>query len=333
MAVIATNTLTLADWAKRLDPDTNAVTPAIVELLGQTNEILTDMMWKEGNLSTGHRLTMRTGLPAVAWRRLNEGIAKSKSTTAQVDEACGMMEAICEVDKDLADLNGNTAAFRLSENKAFIEAMNIEMARSLFYGNSNLDPEQILGLAPRYSTISGATNGQNILNGGGTGSTNASIYLVGWGEEGAYGIFPKGTKAGLQHDPGQGYEWAFDASNRRFKAYIDHYQWKCGLALADWRYVVRIANLSVNALVTNTSPAAIIDFMSRAIDRLPKTSGGIKPVFYMNRTIYSFLKLQAMNRSQNALSLKEANKQFELSFLDIPIRKCDQLLNTETQIT
>lgn len=333
MAVQATSTLTLADWAKRLDPETNAVTPAIVELLQQNNEILTDMQWKEGNLSTGHRLTMRTGLPAVGWRRLNEGIAKSKSTTAQVDEACGMMEAICEVDKDLADLNGNTNAFRLSESKAFIQAMNIEMARSIFYGNSNLNPEQILGIGPRFSTISGAANGQNILSAGGTGSTNASIWLFGWGEEGVYGIFPKGSKSGLQHDPGQGYEWAFDANNRRFKAYIDHYQWKCGLALADWRYVVRIANISVANLVSNTSPAAIIDFMSRAIDRLPKTSGGIKPAFYMNRTIYSFLKLQAMNRSQNALSLTEANKQFELSFLGIPIRKVDQLLNTETQVS
>ncbi len=332
MATLATNTLTLADWAKRIDPDTNAVTPAIVELLAQTNEILTDMQWKEGNLPTGHRLTMRTGLPSVAWRRLNEGIAKSKSQTAQVDEACGMLEAICEVDKDLADLNGNTAAFRMSESKAFIEAMNIEMARVLFYGNSNVDPEQIMGLAPRYSTISGATNGQNILSAGGTGSTNASIYLVGWGEEGVYGIFPKGSKAGLQHTPSADFEWAFDSNNRRFKAYIDHYQWKCGIALADWRYVCRIANISVTALTTNSSPAAIIDYMSRAIDRLPKTSGGIKPVFYMNRTIYSFLKLQAMNRSQNALSLKEANKQFELSFLDIPIRKVDQLLNTETKV-
>jgi len=333
MATLAANTLTLADWAKRIDPATNAVTPAIVELLTQTNEILTDMQWKEGNLPTGHRLTMRTGLPAVAWRRLNEGVAKSKSITSQVDEACGMLEAICEVDKDLADLNGNTAAFRMSESKAFIEAMNIEMARVLFYGNSNLDPEQILGFAPRYSTISGATNGQNVLSAGGTGSTNTSIWLMGWGEEGVYGIFPKGSKAGLVHTPSNDFDWAFDSSSRRYKAYIDHYQWKCGLALADWRYVVRVANISVTALTSNSSPAAIIDFMSRAIDRLPKASGTVKPCFYMNRTIYSFLKLQAMNRSQNAISLTEANKQFELSFLGIPIRKVDQLLNTETQIS
>ena len=88
---------------KRLDPDGDV--PLIAELLNQTNEILDDMQWKEGNLPTGHRITMRTGLPTVAWRLLNNGITPSKSTTAQIDEQCGMLEAWSEVDKDLAELN------------------------------------------------------------------------------------------------------------------------------------------------------------------------------------------------------------------------------------
>src|SRR5574343_52982 len=120
MAALSTGALTLADWAKRLDPDGKV--PMIVELLEQTNDILTDMRWIEGNLPTGHRTTVRTGLPAVAWRLLNQGITPSKSTTAQIDEQCGMLEEWSEVDKHLALLNGNTAAFRLSEGLAFIEA-------------------------------------------------------------------------------------------------------------------------------------------------------------------------------------------------------------------
>jgi hypothetical protein len=166
---LAANILTLADWAKRLDPDGKV--PEVVELLGQTNEILTDMMWMEGNLPTGHRVTQRTGLPTVAWRLLNAGVAPSKSTTAQVDEACAMLEAWSEVDKDLAMLNGNVAAFRLSEAKAFIEAMNQEMAATMFYGNSSVSPEEFTGLAPRFSAISGATNAQNVITGGGSSTS------------------------------------------------------------------------------------------------------------------------------------------------------------------
>ena len=134
MAVLSSNALTLIDWAKRKDPD--GKTSSIVELLMQTNEILDDMLWVEGNLPTGHRTTVRTGLPTVAWKLLNQGVQPSKSTTAQIDEAVGIMEAWCEVDVDIAMLNGNTASFRLSEAQAFIEAMNQEMASTLIYASS-----------------------------------------------------------------------------------------------------------------------------------------------------------------------------------------------------
>ena len=161
MATIGNSVLTLADWAKRLDPDGKV--PSIVELLSQSNEILDDMLWAEGNLPTGHRTNVRTGLPTVAWKLINQGVTPSKSTTAQIDEACGIMEAWSEVDKDLAMLNGNTQSFRLSEAQAFIEAMNQEMASTLFYGNSSTAPEEFTGLSPRYSDLS-ATNGQNIID-------------------------------------------------------------------------------------------------------------------------------------------------------------------------
>ena len=122
--------LTLADWAKRSDPDGRV--PIVAELLSQTNEILDDCVFKEGNLPTGERVIIRTGLPSVYFRALNQGIPGSKSTTAQVDEACAILEARSEVDKDLAMLNGNTAQFRLSEDTAFLEAMNQTQAETMF---------------------------------------------------------------------------------------------------------------------------------------------------------------------------------------------------------
>ena len=143
MATLASGQLTLADWAKRLDPD-GKVEYKIAEILGQTNEVLDDAVFVEGNLPTGHRVTVRTGLPAVYWRALNQGIPSSKSTTAQVDEAAGILEARSEVDKDLAMLNGNTAQFRLSEDTAFLEAMNQTQATTLFYGNPASDPKTFL---------------------------------------------------------------------------------------------------------------------------------------------------------------------------------------------
>ena len=134
MATLANTALTLADWAKRTDPEGRV--PVVAELLSQTNEILEDCLFVEGNLPTGHRVVIRTGLPTVYWRALNQGIQNSKSTTAQVDESCGILEARSEVDKDLAELNGNTAQFRLSEDQAFLEAMNQTQASTLFSANA-----------------------------------------------------------------------------------------------------------------------------------------------------------------------------------------------------
>ena len=115
MSALATTHPTLLDLAKRTDPDGRI--SDIVEILNQTNEILSDMVWVEGNLTTGHRTTIRTGLPAPTWRKLYGGVQPTKSTSAQITDNCGMLEAYAEVDKALADLNGNTAEFRLSEDR------------------------------------------------------------------------------------------------------------------------------------------------------------------------------------------------------------------------
>jgi hypothetical protein len=66
MALLGTTAITLADWAARMDD--NNRTAAIVEMLSITNEVLSDMIWLEGNLPTGHKTTVRTGLPAGTWR-------------------------------------------------------------------------------------------------------------------------------------------------------------------------------------------------------------------------------------------------------------------------
>lgn len=333
MSTLSTTALTLADWAKRLDPDGRI--PTVAELLSQSNEILEDAVFVEGNLPTGHRVTIRTGLPAVYWRSLNQGVPSSKSATSQVDESVGMLEAYSRVDKDLAELNGNTSQFRLSEDVAFLEAMNQTQASTMFYGNPATDPRQYLGLGPRYGTISGAGNAQNILDAGGTSSNNTSIWLAVWGENSVFCTFPKGSKAGLTHQD-DGVLTVYDSTNNPYKAYQTQYQWKNGLVVKDWRYLVRIANINTTNLVANTSAADLIALMSRALDRIPNFGMG-RAAFYMNRTVYSILRLQALQKSNYALAVEKGLNQFGtaanwLNFEGVPLRRVDQLLNTEARV-
>lgn len=332
MATLGANVLTLADWAKRLDPDGKV--PSIVELLSQTNQLLDDMLWMEGNLPTGHRTTVRTGLPTVAWRLLNQGVQPSKSTTAQIDEQCGMLEAWSEVDKDLAMLNGNTASFRLSEAQAFIEAMNQEMASTLFYGNSGISAEEFTGLSVRYSDPL-ATNGQNVIDAAGAGSDNSSIWLICWGGNTVHGIFPKGSKAGLIHeDHGEvTVETTAGVAGTRMRAYQDHWQWKCGIAVKDWRYAVRIGSIDISNLVAKSSAADLIELMIKSLHRIP-TMGMGKPVFYMNRTVFQMLDIQRRDDviSGGGLIYKDVDGVLMPTFRGVPVRICDALTEAETAV-
>ncbi|HMJ02429.1 MAG TPA: hypothetical protein VK506_05780 [Conexibacter sp.] len=329
-AALGTGAPTLLDWAKRLDPTGKVA--SIVELLAQSNEILQDMVWREGNLPTGHRTTVRTGLPTVAWRLLNGGVTPSKSTTAQIDEQAGMLEAWSEVDVDLLKLNGNTGAFRLSEARAFIEAMNQEMVQTIFYGNSGLAPEEFTGLAPRFS-LSTATNGANVIKAGGSGSDNTSIWLVAWGEDTVSGIFPSGSTAGLQHnDYGEvTIEVTAGVAGQRMRAMQERWQWKAGIALKDWRYVVRICNIDISDLSTG-SAADLIDAMEQAQETIPNRLG--KPVFYMNRTVKRFLRRQVRTdvSAGGGLTFENVMGRPTAMFGDTPIRIVDQLLNTEATV-
>lgn len=338
MATISSTVLTMLDWAKSIDPKGKVA--KTVELLSQSNRILDDMLFKEGNLPTGEQTSIRTGLPTAYYRLINQGTPKSKSTKAQVTENAAILSARSEIDKDEAELNGNVNAYRMSEADAFVEAMSQQQAETLIYGSA-ANPEEYVGFAPRYNDLD-AVNGQNILDAGGASTDNTSIWLVNWGENKVFGVFPKGSSAGLSHED-LGLGDAFDASNNRFRAYMDEWKWKNGLVVKDWREVVRIANIDVSDLVAKatsqaiTAATAIDKLMARAIDHLPN-GAGTNANFYCNRTVASHLRIMAMDRSTGAVTIEPAINQWgetihQLMFLGIPVKLVDRIINAEAEVT
>ena len=332
MAVLPTTHPTLLDVTKRLDP--NGKIDAIAEILNQTNPILDDMVWLEGNLPTGHRTTVRTGLPTPTWRKLYGGVQPTKSTTIQITDSTGMLEAYAEVDKALADLNGNTAAFRLSEDRAHIEGMNQEMVSTLFYGNEGTEPEAFTGLAPRFNSLS-AANGENIIQSPSIeGNDNASIWLIVWGPNTVHGIYPKGSKAGLSvDDKGQVTIENIDGQGGRMEAYRTHYRWDAGITVRDWRYIVRIQydQEDLKKDIEDGGPD-LADLMVDAIERIPSLSMG-RPVFYMNRRAKSFLRRQLSSATKNSTLAREEVGGKKVDVFDgIPVRVTDALTNNEAAV-
>ncbi len=342
MATLGTTVPTLLDVAKRMDPD--GKTPFIAEMLTKVNPILEDIPFIEGNTQTGHQGVIRTGLPTVAWRLLNFGTISSKSKTKQVTDVCGIMEAYSEIDKILWELNGAGDGFRMTEDSAHVEAMGQELASTIFYGNTAVNPEKFLGLDARYSDIS-AENGGQIIDDGGTGNDLTSIWLIGWGPRTIHGIFPKGTMAGLQMQ-NLGEQTKYDSvTGRLMQVMRSRFQQNAGLHLKDWEGVVRIANIETADLATAgtsgyTGPD-IVFLMKQAIYKMPlrlRKQGNIggKLVFYVAPEVHEALVSLAMFDKVQASTLRI--EQLEtgepmLKFWGHPVRECDALLLTEAEIT
>jgi hypothetical protein len=329
---LATTHPTLMDLKSRLDMKGDVL--QVVEMLHQTNEILDDAVWLESNELTGHTTSVRTGIPEPTWRKLYGGVQPSKSTSVKVREGLGMLENYAEVDKALADLNGKSAAWRLSEESAIIEGFGQKLARFMIYGNEATEPEGFTGLAPRFNDQA-AVNGENILTSAATpdGSDNTSIWVVGWGPNTVHMIYPKGSKAGLAiEDKGQVTIENVDGNGGRMEAYRTHYRWDAGMVVRDWRYVVRINFDLEDVIATGATGPVLRDMLAQAMRRIPNLNA-CRPAIYMNRDSLDKFDLQ-MNRDPllQFKTQEEAQGKFVTRFRGVPVRRVDQILSTESGI-
>ena len=349
MAILPNTAYTLADWRSATDDAGNVV--PVINLLSQENEILLDMPWMECNQIMSHKTTVMTGLPAAYWRQYNMGVPRNKGTRVPIVDTCAMLETYSFIDRDLAALNGNSAAWRLSEDKAFLDGINQQMAQTLFYGNQGTNAASFSGLATRYSTVNPATaaSAVNVLDGGGTGSTNTSMWVCCWSQNTGHGIYPKGSRAGLIMEDVTTTAPVQDGAGGQFQALQTHFKWDCGMSIRDWRYFSRIANIDVTTL-TGVNAPNLIALLIAAVNKFPAMprrvtavqgagpdSAGLPmqiatPCIYVNHTIRTALELQIINKSNLLLKLDEWDGMPVLTFRGIPIRTADALVNTEARV-
>lgn len=341
MAVNGANNPTLVDLAKETDPDGSSAD--IAEILAEENDILREMTVVQGNLLTGERASVRTGLPTPTWRKIGGFVTPGKGTKAQIDFSCGNLEDFGEVDEELLELADDPDSFRLNEDSAHIQGMNIEMADTLFYGNENSASEEFTGFSAYYNDLS-AASAANIINCSGD-SDYRSIWLVCWSPKAVYGITPKNSTAGLsQSDLGtQLIQSGADETNGsagRMLARVTHYKWKLGLVVKDWRYAVRIANIDYAALSTTYTAGAfssgvdLSEKMFEAMRLIPSMSRG-RCAFYMSRDMLTKLSQQLAAKLQSStLTLKDVGGVRNVThFQDVPIGRCDALSSLETAVS
>lgn len=362
---IGNGQLTLVDWARRVDPDGKIGSLPIVEILARENSIVQDASFVEGNTTTGHLTTLRTGLPAVAFRQLNAGIQPSKSTTKQIHFTAAWLEGLGKVDERLVGMASDGPGLRLSEVSPFMESMGQTIASTMFYGDVRVNPDRFTGLSAYYanlnpnyqqspeallnpSTTGQPDSGRNVFDastnsegetfGTPANGNNTSLWLVCWGENGITAFFPKGSKAGVSHeDLGR---WLVDDGRgigAQYLAWVDIYRANVGLAPRDWRQASRIANIDVVALQSagddNDQSANLLKNMIQAKNYVQDLNKG-RAFWYCNRVVKTYLEVKAMNKFNNMLTTKTLeNGETLTSFAGIPIHRCDAILNTEAQVS
>ena len=324
----------------------------ISEMLSQANDVWDDLPLVEANEIGGHEFVFRTSIPAGAWRQYNQGVPYAKSTTAKARVSLGSLEDYSQIDRLLAEDSGDIDQFRENEDVAFLEGMSQTMVQTLFYGNSAVTPAEFMGLSPFYNTVtqSNAQNAQNVINAGGTGSSNTSLWLIAWGERTIYGLYPRGSKAGITMEDKGDTVPGFDALGNRFEAYTSWFRHQLGLAPQDWRYGVRIANIdTTSAGLAGANAPDIFALLAQAVllpphlgkgtsgitktDAANDPSPGIRPVIYSNRTVRHWADVQAI-RDRNVLLRSTDYAGFPVdSYRGIPWKIVDQLINTEALVS
>ena len=340
MAILGSKLVTLLDVSKSKDKQIGGV----AEVMVQQNPMLNDLPYTEMNEGTSHIEEIRSSLPAVYYRKANQAIPASKSTTEERTFTAAHFESKSQMDAKVAERGGKdrVAYNRWNQAQGHIQAQALEHASLTIYGSPSTDIKKVAGLADIYSTLATTEEAsKQIVDAGGSTSDMTSIYLICWGERSVFGVYPKGTVAGLKRtDRSAGDKLvqiaATDSAGAAgsFWGYEEQFEVDHGLVVKDYRQAVRIANIDPVTLASGSGAADLIDLLVSAMYKIDSLENGT-PVLYMNRTVQAFLDKQAMTKLGSGGGLSEMNYQGKpiLSFRGIPIRRADAILSTEDQIT
>jgi len=335
MAVVGQPFIDLIDINKAKGAD-GKVTASLIDIVARQSPVLRSSYMGACNNNTTHKHVIRSGRGMASWGRLYKGIAASKGNTFQVEDTTGFLEARTEIDMRLLELEGDNAAkYKLLEAEGQLQTVTENFETAFFYSDTAAAPDEIKGLGARYGTISNAGPGNQIVDAGGTGSDNMSVWMMTWGPRACALIHPSKVSGGIERQQ-KGEQRVLDDNGNPYYAEEDIYRLHTGVSVGDWRYVVRIANIDVSAFATD--PSGAIDWLR---DAYYKHRGRVenmgKTVIYCRQEFIQGLDELGTNSagSDNFIRLKPMDfmgQEFDAYRGKMPIIETENLLATEARV-
>lgn len=340
MAALGTSLVTLVDVAK----GKNKQIGKVAEVLLQMNPMLNDIPYMVMNEGTIHKEEIRSALPSVYYRKANQPIPSSKTTTEERSFTAAHIESKSQVDEGVAKRGGldRVGYNRWNQAQGHMQAHALEHASLTIYGSPTTATRKVAGFFDIYSTtLDTEPTSLQIIDAGGVNSDNCSILLSLWGEQSIFGIYEAGTTAGLRRiDRSVGdnmvqiYGTDEQGNPGTFWGYEEDFMLDHGLVVKDYRQGARIANIDTAALLSGVNSADLLGLMIDAAYKIFNPANGVG-CWYVNRTIEAWLHKQALEKVAAGAGLRFENVDGKsiLHFMGYPVRRADALLNTESQVT
>jgi hypothetical protein len=275
-------------------------------------------------------------LPSPGVRRFNEPISPTASHSTPFSETIAMFEDYSEVDEALYKIQNSPDQWRFNQDRRKIEGLTQKLEYELFYGNLGDNPGSINGLATRFAVSTHRPNDDsswpyNVKLAGGSGSDTTSIWIVEFGPEKVFGIFPKNLPAGLQiENLGKSTK---ESTSGLFEVLRTHLTWFIGIEIDDERCVQRIAN------VESAGSSNIFDEedLIAVKNQLPSMGEAPGTAILVDRTIKTQMDKRAVSQRMNTYFTQDAAGDVwgrpVTRFQGIPVLVAEKILDTETAIS
>lgn len=292
-------------------------------------------------------IAVRTdSLPVASTRRWNEGIKATASKNVPLSDPIALFEDYSEVDKDLWEIQNQPNVWRSDQDMNHIEGLFQLIESTTIYGNLTQNPGAFNGIATRFNNLESYPNGDtswkpNVWNGGASSGNVTSAWMIEFGPESLYGIYPPNTPAGLSvRDLGEfTKELAAGTgsvgSNYLYQVLRTMLRWYLGIQINDERAVQRIANINPTMLSSNNFDENI--FIA-AKNNLPRFGESGTTAIFVNRDLKTQIDQRATVQKINAYTNFTSREtdvfgRSVTKFQNIPVYVAEKILSTETVVS
>ena len=347
MQVNGSRALTYLDFVKGLDPK-GKFDHRVINLAVKSNEMLDDICVIEANNGTSLKTTFRTEVPKPVWTQYYGGIPSNKGSKAKLEVTCGRMGTKIIVDKKLYDDSSDKDAVVYDELVSAQDGMRMEMGNMLVYGKISDNPLGFNGLMKHYDKIGSETADDTRSEhyvfeafGKANGASKASeaklgsILIAGWSPNTITCFHSEGhAQGGIEITPKRVVDVADPdkGGDATYEAYQQYLYWELGLAVRDFRYGGRIANIQRDDMLNGADNGlAYIELIDRLSARV--NDSGVKQAWYMDKTMFEKVQtLFSRLTRENAITFQQVEGRKERKLFGTPVRIQDCMKTNEEKV-